>query len=102
MNYKTNYFFLENSNYYSYVCEFNQSTISVIPAIIIRDKRGRFIGRKLAFIPLPANLLEAMVGDLLGDGHLRFNKKGVDGLPKPNTNVQFAMTLKSKEYVTYL
>ena len=42
------------------------------------------------------------MGDLLGDGHLRFNKKGVDGLPKPNTNVQFAMTLKSKEYVTYL
>ena len=45
---------------------------------------------------------EAIVGELLGDGHLRFNKKGVDGLPKPNTNAQLAMTLKSKEYVTYL
>lgn len=47
-------------------------------------------------------MVEALVGDLLGDGHLRFNKKGADGLPKPNTNVQFAMTLKSKEYVMYL
>jgi hypothetical protein len=34
-----------------------------------------------------------MIGDLLGDGHLRFcAKKGADGLPKPNTNVQFSMT----------
>jgi hypothetical protein len=38
----------------------------------------------------------------LGDGHLRYNKKGADGLPKPNTNAQFAITLKSEEYVTYL
>ena len=29
-------------------------------------------------------------------------KKGEDGLPKPNTNAQLAMTLKSKEHVTYL
>ena len=46
--------------------------------------------------------LEALYGELLGDGHLRFNKKGEDGLPKPNTNAQFAITLKSKEYVYYL
>lgn len=45
---------------------------------------------------------EALVGELLGDGHLRFNKKGIDGKPKPNTNAQLAMTLKSKEYVDYL
>jgi len=34
--------------------------------------------------------------------HLRFTHKGSDGLPKPNANAHFAMTLKSKEYATYL
>ena len=31
---------------------------------------------------------EALVGELLGDGHLRFNKKGIDG--KPVTQFHFA------------
>ena len=33
---------------------------------------------------------------------LRYNKKGDDGLPKPNTNAQFAITLKSKEHIYHL
>jgi hypothetical protein len=39
---------------------------------------------------------------LLGDGSLLINKKGVDGLPKPTANANFAITLKNKEYTYHL
>jgi hypothetical protein len=34
---------------------------------------GSFIGKVSPVIPLPLTLKEAMYGDLLGDGQLRFN-----------------------------
>jgi hypothetical protein len=74
----------------------------VLPSHLERDEKGRFKGKLVPLEPLPENFKAALVGELLGDGHLRFNKKGLDGLPKPNTNVQLAMTLKSKKHVTYL
>ena len=74
----------------------------VLPAHLTRDKNGKFIGKQVSLVPLPNKLKEAMVGELLGDGHLRYNKKGKDSLPKPNTNAQLAMTLKPKEYVYHL
>ena len=77
-------------------------TLSVLPAHLERDKKGRFKGKQIPLVPLPLKLTEALIGDLLGDGCIRFNKKLASGTPKPNTNAQFAMTLKSKEYVTYL
>jgi hypothetical protein len=77
-------------------------SLTILPAHLARDSKGRFIGKSLPLEPLPSKLNEALVGELLGDGHLRFNKKGLDGKPKPNTNAQLAMTLKSKEYVDYL
>ena len=77
-------------------------SFSILPAHLSRDSKGRFKGQILPLIPLPSKLNEALIGELLGDGHLRFNKKGIDGKPKPNTNAQLAMTLKSKEYVDYL
>ena len=68
-----------------------------------RDSKGRFLpGSTLEIKPLSNNLLEALYGELLGDGLLRFNKKGADGLPNPNTNAQFSITLKSKEHIYHL
>ena len=77
-------------------------SLSVIPSHLGRDEKGRFIRKSLPLVPLPDKLIEAIIGELLGDGHLRFNKKGVDGKPKPHTNAQLAITLKSKEHIEYL
>ena len=76
----------------------------ILPENLERGKDGRFKkSHKLISIkPLPGILYDALVGELLGDGHLRFNKKGLDGKPKLNTNAQLAMTLKSKEHVYFL
>ena len=89
--------FIELDIYY-----FNLISMSVLPAHLGRDKKGRFFRKTVPLVPLPDILKDAIIGELLGDGHLRFNKKGVDGKPKPNTNAQLAMTVKSKEYVEYL
>ena len=91
-------------SYYTNIYNFNNIILSVLPVHLGRDKNGRFI-RKITppvSVPLPDKLKEAMVGQLLVDGHLRFTKKGLDGKPKPNTNAQFSMTLKSKLYSDYL
>lgn len=72
---------------------------------IPRDKKGRFTGTKQTYVALSPLVKDSLIGDLLGDGHLRFNKKGglaTDSLPRPNSNAQFAMTLKSEDYVMYL
>ena len=57
----------------------NLTCLSVLPAHLGRDKKGRFIDKTLSLKPLSSKLVEAMIGELLGDGHLRFNKKGEDG-----------------------
>jgi hypothetical protein len=46
--------------------------------------------------------MDPLIGNLLGDGSLQINKKGVDGLPKPSSNANFVITLKNKEYVYHL
>jgi hypothetical protein len=46
--------------------------------------------------------MDPLIGNLLGDGSLQINKKGVDGLPKPTSNANFVITLKNKEYVYQL
>ena len=46
--------------------------------------------------------MDPLIGNLLGDGSLQISKKGVAGLPKPNSNANFVMTLKNKEYVYHL
>lgn len=75
---------------------------SLLPFHVVRYSNGRFKGKSLKFVPLDAKLIEALIEELLGDGHLRFNTKNSDGKPKPNTNAQLAMTLKFKEHVYYL
>ena len=38
---------------------------------------------------------------MLGDGHLRFTHKDVNGKPRANTNAIYAMTLKNHEYIMH-
>lgn len=63
----------------------NFYTMSMLPFHFERDSNGRFKGKSLPFVPLDAKLIEALTGELLGDGHLRFNKKNSDGKPNPKT-----------------
>jgi hypothetical protein len=67
-----------------------------------QNKFIRFIRTQKPFIPLPAKLKEALIGELLGDGCIRFTGKGKNGVPGPNRNAIFAMTLKYKEHARYL
>jgi hypothetical protein len=46
--------------------------------------------------------MDPLVGNLLGDGSLRFTHKGVDGKPKPGCNANYVMTLKRKDYTYHL
>lgn len=45
---------------------------------------------------------EALIGELLGDGCLRYTGKVINGNPSPNKNVIFAMTLKSFDHIIFL
>ena len=54
---------------------------------------------------LPKEILDPLIGNLLGDGHLRFPNKSNKLLHGPTQfvgNANFCMTLKSIEYVTHL
>lgn len=53
-------------------------------------------------VPLPSKVKEALIGELLGDGCIRFTKKITDGQPKLNTNALYCMTLKKKDHIDYL
>ena len=46
--------------------------------------------------------MNPLIGNLLGDGHLRFTHKDLNGKPKLNTNALYAMTLKNKDYIYHL
>ena len=69
-----------------------------------RDDKGRFskIIHNPNQDPLPDNIIYPLVGNMLGDGHLRFTHKDKTGKPKQNTNASHAMTLKSHEYIMHL
>jgi len=47
-----------------------------------------------------SNVKEALIGDLLGDGHLRFTHKDING--KVTGNSHYAMTLKNYDYAFFL
>ena len=53
-------------------------------------------------VPISKEVMNPLIGNLLGDGSLIINKKGADGLPKPTANANFAITLKNKEYIYHL
>jgi hypothetical protein len=67
-----------------------------------RDKQGRFTSviENNTVLPLTSNVLEGLVGSLLGDGSLRANKKDSTGKIKHNTNCMYAITLKVKSIFT--
>ena len=72
----------------------------------LRDSKGRFRSpnesEKLPLIHLPEEIMNPLIGNLLGDGSLRFTHKDKNGKPKPNCNASYAMTLKNKEYIFHL
>ena len=43
--------------------------------------------------------MNPLIGNLLGDGSLRFTHKGLDGKSKFNSNALYTMTLKDKDYI---
>jgi hypothetical protein len=69
---------------------------------IVRDKLGRFTSLKDSknVNPLPKDILNPLVGSMLGDGSIRFGHK--DKMGKPSGNAKYAMTLKSHEYIMHL
>jgi hypothetical protein len=91
------FFILENFNFNNFFIYL----MSTLPISTNRYSKGRFISVPKPYTPLPTKLFEAIIGDLLGDGHLRFNKKGLEGKPTPNSNANFAVPLKSLEHITY-
>jgi LAGLIDADG DNA endonuclease family/Proton-conducting membrane transporter len=80
---------------------FNLS-MALLPLHLTRDKKGRFISKQVPLVTLPDKLKKALIGEMLGDGCLRFTKKKSSGLPSPYANALFAMTLKELVYATYL
>jgi len=72
----------------------------------LRDRKGRFRSTTQEelkpIVPISKEVMEPLIGNLLGDGSLLIHKKGVDGSPKPNNNANFCMTLKNKEYIYHL
>jgi hypothetical protein len=69
-----------------------------------RDEQGKFQKadsiKASEIVPLPKDLADALVGEMLGDGHLRYTHKDKEG--NPTGNVHFAMTLKLYDYTMYL
>ena len=93
------YFYFISIEFYSLL----DSTLSLAVINKARGKDGKFISMPSNNLePLSPILKEALIGELLGDGCLRYSKKIQDGNPKPNWNVHFAMTLKSYAHVFYL
>lgn len=53
-----------------------------------------------SIIPISSKVIDPMIGDLLGDGHLRFTHK--DKIGNMKGNAHYAMTLKHYDYAFYL
>ena len=66
-----------------------------------RDEKGRFTSFSLDKnkIYFTNEVIDILIGSLLGDGFLGYNKKDSIGRKKPNTNARYAITLKNKEYI---
>ena len=72
-------------------------------AILLRGPDGKFLSAPFrVYEPLIKDVEEALIGELLGDGCLRYTGKIINGNPNPNKNVIFAMTLKSHEHIIHL
>lgn len=67
--------------------------VSALP----RNKKGQFEHREQEYVPLPQKLVDALIGELLGDGCLRRTKHG-----DRYGNANFAITLKEYDRIFYL
>jgi hypothetical protein len=79
--------------------------IPFLPLPKVRENKGRFISvsnNNGGGDDLPDHIKYPLYGNLLGDGSILFNKKTSEGKAKPNTNAQYCMTLKSREYIFHL
>jgi hypothetical protein len=81
-------------------------SIPILPDYTLRDSKGRFRSPNQEelkpIIPLSKEVMDPLIGNLLGDGSLRFTHKDLNGKPKLNTNALYAMTLKNKDYIYHL
>jgi hypothetical protein len=70
----------------------------------LRDGRFRTLNQEeiKAIIPLSKEIIDPLIGNLLGDGSLRITHKDLNGKPKLNTNALYAITLKNKDYIYHL
>jgi hypothetical protein len=109
--FKFTIFLLFNFLIYLYEFNFDLYTISclnfpIVPEYKFRDGKGRFRSPTTEelkpVITLSKEVMDPLIGNLLGDGSLLINKKGSDGLPKPTANANFVITLKNKEYIYHL
>jgi hypothetical protein len=101
---------LENYSYHLLL----SNIVPILPQKRLRDEKGRFTKTdfnktelktdlKTEIIrPFSSEILNPLVGNMLGDGHLRFTHKDINRRPKPNTNALYSMTLKNKEYIMHL
>lgn len=98
--------FIELSEMWYQINEFNFSNCIIyissmkFSTRIERDSKGRFIKIINPFLPLPEITKDALIGELLGYGHLRGTRKDQKGNIKGNCH--FAITLKSYDHVFYL
>ena len=51
---------------------------------------------------LPENIYKPLIGNLLGDGHLRYGNRSAKNKNQVTGNVNYCMTLKSYEYTYHL
>lgn len=104
---RTSEFFESNSIKSTVTC-LSSAILPALPShnLVYRDKKGRFRSpdtkEQLPLILLNQEVMDPLVGNLLGDGSLRFTHKGEDGKPKPGCNASYAMTLKRKDYTYHL
>jgi hypothetical protein len=90
----------------SQIIDFNFSNCIIYISSMIfstrieRDSKGRIKNIINPFVPLPEITKEALIGELLGDGHLRGTHKDQKGNIKGNCH--FGITLKSYDYAFYL
>lgn len=73
--------------------------MSIMPFNLEKNKFEELKNKNKNII-IPDKLKKAIIGDLLGDGHLRYTKKDKEGNTKGNAH--FAMTLKDYNYIYYL
>ena len=101
-NYFTNLLYLFNLDLSILYC----FSIPILPNYILRDSKGRFRSPNQEeikpIIPFSKEIIDPLIGNLLGDGSLRFTHKDLNGKPKLNTNALYAMTLKNKDYIYHL